>query len=92
LEALKLELLLADHLEKTIHMGLLLSFELLVKLSQARGSMVMRVRGRGGLGDKTGTRRMRGMLASHLAWRGYARIVKLQVHKDCRAPSAGLGR
>jgi hypothetical protein len=43
LQTLEFKLLLADHLEKSINMSLLLRLELLMKFAQTRCSVMMRI-------------------------------------------------
>lgn len=78
LEALKLELLLANHLQQPVDMSLLLGLELLVQLAETGGPVVLR--------------RMHSMLGDHLTGAGDGWIVELQVHQDVGPTPARIGR
>lgn len=82
LQALKLQLLLPDHVEQSIDVALLLCLKLLVKLAQAWSSVVTaRVWRQASAADGLRARPY-GILLKHLARRGHRRVVELEVHED----------
>lgn len=102
LELLQLDLLLADHVKQTVHLGLLLSLELLVQLAEAGGSTAVlgiatRQERRGRQGRRAdravarGSRR--GCVVKHLAGRRYGWVVQVKVMEDSGSSTAvSLGR
>jgi hypothetical protein len=102
LELLQLDLLLADHMKQTVHLGLLLGLELLVQLAEAGGSTaVLRIaarqerRGRQGRGAGRAVARdsRRRRVVQHLAGRRYGGVVQVKVMEDGGSSAAvSLGR
>lgn len=76
LQAEDLGLLLADHVEKAVHLALLLGFKLLVQLSQAGRALM--VRAMRPWGPATGG----WALLLHLSRRWHGWVVEVEVHSD----------
>lgn len=102
LELLQLDLLLADHVKQTVHLGLLLGLELLVQLAEAGGAAAVlgvaaRQERRGRQGRRAGRAvargSRRGSVVKHLAGRRYGGVVQVKVVEDGGSATAvGLGR
>ena len=101
-ELLQLDLLLADHVKQTVHLGLLLGLELLVQLAEAGGSTAVlgiatgqERRGRQERGASRAVARGSrwGGVMKHLTGRGYGWVVQVKVVEDGGSSTAvSLGR
>lgn len=80
---------LRDPFWRTHHVRLLFSLEFLVQLAQARRPVVVRI---GGAGRRVRARVLaQRVLLLHLAGRGDAGVVELEVHEHGGSTAAGVG-